>query len=154
MPDRKQDEPGEFKVVDRRLFTPDGQRRAGVEPEPPKPEPPPPPTPRAESAATQPKSGPSQAQPASDDHGPVRFDHLVMSLVTTAMLQMGLAARPGEPPPRPDLVAAQETIELLTMLQQKTKGNLTREEEEALSGSLAELRLAFVELSRRAGRGR
>jgi hypothetical protein len=76
-----------------------------------------------------------------------------MSLVTSAMLQLGLAARPGEPPVRPDLPAAQETIDLLALLQQKTKGNLTREEEEILSGSLSELRLAFVELSRRAGRG-
>ena len=76
-----------------------------------------------------------------------------MSLVTSAMLQLGLAAPPGEPAPRPDLPAAQETIDLLALLQQKTKGNLTREEEEILSGSLSELRLAFVELSRRAGRG-
>lgn len=75
-----------------------------------------------------------------------------MSLVSTAMYQLGLAARPGEPPPRPDLHAAQETIDLLALLSVKTKGNLTREEEALLSGSLQELRLAFVELARRAGR--
>jgi hypothetical protein len=72
-----------------------------------------------------------------------------MSLVTSAMLHLGIAARPGEPPSRPDLPAAQETIDLLGILQQKTKGNLTHEEEEILTGSLAELRIAFVELSRR-----
>ncbi|MGH8649605.1 MAG: DUF1844 domain-containing protein, partial [Burkholderiales bacterium] len=80
------------------------------------------------------------------------FEQLVMSLLTTAMFQMGLAARPGEPPPPPDLAAAQETIDLLTMLQEKTKGNLTREEEEVLTGGLYEIRMAFVELTRRLGR--
>lgn len=75
-----------------------------------------------------------------------------MSLLTTAMFQMGLAARPGEPPPAPDLAAAQETIELLAMLQEKTKGNLTSEEEEVLTGGLYELRMAFVEMTRRMGR--
>ena len=75
-----------------------------------------------------------------------------MSLLTTAMFQMGLAARPGDPPPPPDLAAAQETIDLLTVLQEKTKGNLTKEEEEILGGGLYELRMAFVELSRRTGR--
>ena len=75
-----------------------------------------------------------------------------MSLLTTAMFQMGLAARPGEPLPPLDLTAAQETIDLLTVLQEKTKGNLTKEEEEILTGGLYELRMAFVELNRRAGR--
>ncbi|OFW01636.1 MAG: hypothetical protein A3G20_01815 [Acidobacteria bacterium RIFCSPLOWO2_12_FULL_59_11] len=77
-----------------------------------------------------------------------------MSLVTTAMYQMGLAVRPGEVAPPPDLLAAQETIELLTILQQKTKGNLTKEEEQLLTNGLYELRMVFVELSRKAGRGR
>ena len=75
-----------------------------------------------------------------------------MSLVSSAMYQLGMAARPGEPPPTPDLPAAQETIDLLGILQQKTQGNLTPEEDHLLSGGLQELRLAFVELSRRAGR--
>jgi len=77
---------------------------------------------------------------------------LVMSLMTTAMFQMGLAARPGEQPPPPDFAAAQETIELLTALQEKTKGNLTLTEADMLTGGLYELRMAFVELTRRMGR--
>jgi hypothetical protein len=84
----------------------------------------------------------------------VKFEHLIMSLVTSAMLHLGLAGQPGAPPPPPDFAAAQETIDLLALLQQKTQGNLTPGEQEILSGSLAELRLAFVELSRRAGRVR
>jgi len=165
MSSRKEEQPEEFKVVDRRLFTSEGERRTDVPPpEPPKPEPPPPrePARQASSGAppsSAPLSSPSSvpsgpaAQAAAEEQGPVQFEHLIMSLVTSAMLQLGLAAPPGEPAPRPDLPAAQETIDLLALLQQKTKGNLTREEEEILSGSLSELRLAFVELSRRVSRG-
>jgi hypothetical protein len=65
---------------------------------------------------------------------------------------MGLAARPGEQPLSPDLAAAQETIDLLTVLQEKTKGNLTPAEADILTGGLYEIRMAFVELARRYGR--
>ena len=156
MPDHKEEEPVEFKVVDRRLFTQEGERRPDAEIESPQappqaeapprkpaaPEPPRPPT----------KSETARAEAKRDQPPAVNFEHLVMSLLTTAMFQMGLAARPGDPPPPPDLAAAQETIDLLTVLQEKTKGNLTKEEEEILGGGLYELRMAFVELSRRAGR--
>ena len=82
--------------------------------------------------------------------GGVQFEHLIMSLVTQAMLQLGLAARPGDLAPHPNLPAAHETIDILGLLLQKTKGNLTVHEEQLLSGSLSELRMAYLELSRRA----
>ncbi len=158
MPDPKE-EPVEFKVVDRRPFTPEGERRTDVPPpEPPPPEPPPrpqpPQQPSAEPAAKAPASAVTPPGPENVAPGAVQFEHLIMSLVTSAMLQLGMAGRPGEPPPPPDFAAAQETIDLLGLLQQKTQGNLTPGEEEILTGSLAELRLVFVELSRRAGRVR
>jgi hypothetical protein len=167
MPTRKdkEEEPEEFKVVDRRLFTAEGELRQDLPPEPPTPEPPPKPA-ASQPPPQAPRSG---AQPAAKDqppaapestpaagpprgHGPVQFEHLIMSLVSSAMYHLGMAARPGEVPPPPDLPAARETIDLLTLLQQKTKGNLTSEEEELLSGSLQELRLVFVEITRHAGR--
>ena len=154
MPDRKEEEAGEFKVVDRRLFTSDGQRRPDAPVESPKAEAPPAKPPKAEPPATPPKPEPPPPQTQQELHGPVQLEHLIMSLVTTAMYQMGLAVRPGEVAPPPDLLAAQETIELLTILQQKTKGNLTKEEEQLLTNGLYELRMVFVELSRKAGRGR
>jgi hypothetical protein len=167
MASRKEEEPQEFKVVDKRLFTSEGERRADAPPETPsepatetrRPASPVAPAgaaPRATSASasaaapvatTPPPPAPGAAQPPS-----TQFDQLIMSLVTTAMYQLGMAARPGEQPPPADLQGAQETIDLLGLLQQKTKGNLTREEEELLIGSLQELRLAFVEISRRSGR--
>jgi len=151
MPNPKEEEPDEFKVVDRRLFTPDGQRRPDAVIEPPKAPPPPPKPPTPEPPRSQAKSLPTAAEARRAPRGS-QFEQLVMSLLTSAMFQMGLAARPGEPPPPPDLVAAQETIDLLLVLQEKTKGNLTKEEEEILNGGLYELRMAFVELNRRMGR--
>jgi hypothetical protein len=161
MPDRKNEDAGEFKVVDRRQFTSEGERRPDAPPpEPPKPEPAPAREPARPAAAGAAPSSPQPAPPghgaapaAAEPEGAVQFEHLIMSLVTSAMLQLGMAARPGEAPMRPDLPAAQETIDLLALLQQKTKGNLTREEDAVLTGSLSELRLAFVELSRRVSRG-
>jgi len=154
MPSRKDEEPEEFKVVDRRSFTSEGERRAELPPEPAKPEPPPPPA--AEAAAKAPSTAASETGSAAgapaEEQGPVQFEHLIMSLVSTAMYQLGMATRPGEPPPPADLPAARETIDLLAMLQQKTQGNLTHEEEQLLAGSLQELRLVFVEISRHSGR--
>jgi hypothetical protein len=197
MASHKEEEPEQFKVVDRRPFTSEGERRADVpDSEPEKPAPPEGNTgagakqpstgstaatgsgasrPFDVSESTRPTSGSGTAAGSAtqetaaplndlagetevgqaDAHGPigpVQFEHLIMSLVSSAMYQLGMAAQAGQPPPRPDLGAAQETIDLLGILQQKTKGNLTPEEEHLLIGGLQELRLAFVEISRRAGR--
>lgn len=154
MADPEHEERPELKVTDRRLFTREGELRPGVKIEPSQAPPSPPKKPSAEPPKRQESSKAPPAEPPREPHGAVKFEHLVMSLITTAMLQMGLAARPGEVAPPPDFAAAQETIELLQVLQQKTKGNLTPEEEDVLTGGLYELRMAFVELSRRAGRGR
>ena len=153
MANPNEEEAGEFKVVDRRLFTQEGERRpeATIEPPKPAPEAPPPKSRTPEPPRNQGGNQPAAAETPPGERG-TQFEQLAMSLLTTAMFQMGLAARPGEPPPPPDLAAAQETIDLLTMLQEKTKGNLTREEEEVLTGGLYEIRMAFVELTRRLGR--
>ena len=153
MPNRKEEEDSEFKVSDRRLFTAEGELRPGVERDASTPEPPPP-KPAPEPSKAPAKPAVSQPEAAPPPHGPIRFEHLVMSLATTGMLQLGLATQPGEPALPPDFPAAQETIDLLDLLQKKTKGNLTREEEEVLTGSLYELRMAFVELTRHLGRSR
>ena len=74
------------------------------------------------------------------------FSGFVLSLATTAALHFGDIADPntghrGEP----DVEAAGRIIELIEMLQQKTKGNLIPEEERLVEDLLYELRLRFVE---------
>ena len=155
MPDKqKEEESVGFKVTDRRLFTPDGQLRSDVETEKPKSEAASPKSPPAEFATKQAKPESHQAERSPDRMGPITFEHLVMSLATTAMLQLGLVNGPGNEHPPVDLPAATETIDLLEILQQKTKGNLTEHEDELLTGSLYELRMAFVNVSGSLGRGR
>ncbi|MCS6798544.1 MAG: DUF1844 domain-containing protein [Myxococcota bacterium] len=79
---------------------------------------------------------------------PVDFVSFVLSLAATAMAHLGLA-RDEEGRPFPvDLERARQTIDLLAMLEQKTAGNLTGEEERVLSQTLLEVRLAFVQRSR------
>jgi Domain of unknown function (DUF1844) len=82
---------------------------------------------------------------------PADFDFLVYSLRLQTELNLGLlpfgasGQEPGEDDPEPDLELARHNIDLLSMLQQKTKGNLTAEEQSALDNSVTELRFRFVQ---------
>jgi hypothetical protein len=78
---------------------------------------------------------------------PPDFDFLIYSLRLQAELNMGLLpfGAPGEEEPEPDFDLARHNIDLLAMLQEKTKGNLSVEEERALDNSITELRFRFVQ---------
>ena len=80
------------------------------------------------------------AQPA------VGFEHLVQQLYVSAMIQMGAGAPEGQRP-RVDILGAKQTIDLLGILAEKTKGNLTPAENRTLQTVLFEARMAFNELS-------
>jgi hypothetical protein len=77
---------------------------------------------------------------------PVGFEHLVQQFYLSAMLQMGAGTQEGQRP-RVDIMGARATIDLLGVLAEKTKGNLTAAEENMLQSVLFELRMAFLELS-------
>ena len=79
----------------------------------------------------------------------VSFDAFVVSLATTAAVHFGDMSDPssGEKTPA-NLEAAGHAIEMLVLLQEKTKGNLTDEEERFLEQVLYELRLRYVEARR------
>ncbi|AQQ70410.1 hypothetical protein SMSP2_00758 [Limihaloglobus sulfuriphilus] len=73
------------------------------------------------------------------------FSVLVSMLSTQALFAMGLVAPEGmEDKIKKDLKLAQFNIDLLAIIEEKTKGNLSKEEEELLSGSLSQLRMAYV----------
>ena len=84
--------------------------------------------------------------PDSSHLGPIVFDHLVQSMYMTAMMSMGAGAQPGEKP-RIDLMGARQTIDLLGVLAEKTKGNLTANEQRLLESALFELRMMFLEIT-------
>lgn len=84
--------------------------------------------------------------PDGNHLGPVAFDHLVQSMYMTAMMGLGAGTQPGEKP-RIDLMGARQTIDLLAVVQEKTKGNLTSDEERLLESALFELRMMFLEIT-------
>ncbi len=80
--------------------------------------------------------------------GPIDFYTFVLSLASSAFVHLGDAPHPetGEPVP-PDFPLAQQTIDILAMLERKTKGNLSPEEARFLENILTDLRLRFVQRS-------
>jgi len=75
-----------------------------------------------------------------------RFLDLVQSLQVGAMVGLGMVQGPDGKRPPVDLPAAKDAIDLLGILQEKTKGNLTKEEEEVLREGLYHLRMGYMAL--------
>jgi hypothetical protein len=78
---------------------------------------------------------------------PIDFTTFILSLASTALVQLGVAPNPetGESKAEPEL--AREMVDLLGMLREKTRGNLTDEESKFFDAVLYDLRVRFVELS-------
>jgi Domain of unknown function (DUF1844) len=74
------------------------------------------------------------------------FERLVESFYMTALLQMGAIRQEGDPP-AVDIIGARQTVDSLTILQDKTKGNLTDREQRLLQNVLFELRMAWIEIT-------
>ncbi|HTP34166.1 MAG TPA: DUF1844 domain-containing protein [Candidatus Acidoferrales bacterium] len=84
---------------------------------------------------------------------PASFGFLVLSLRTQAEVQLGLMHfGEAEEKPEPDLVLARHTIDLMGVLLEKTKGNLSIEEQRLLENSVTELRFRFVQVSEEAAK--
>jgi len=77
----------------------------------------------------------------------VGFEHLLQQLYLSALMQMGAGTPEGQRP-RVDIVGARQTIDLIGVLADKTRGNLTPDEDRALQAVLFELRMTFVEITR------
>ena len=76
----------------------------------------------------------------------MNFDKLVQSIYMTAVLQLGAGTQPGEQP-RVDILGARQSIDMLSVLSEKTKGNLTDKEQRLLQNALFELRMMFMEIT-------
>lgn len=77
--------------------------------------------------------------------GPIDFYTFVLSLGSSAFIHLGDTPHPetGQPMP-PNLELAHQAIDILAMLREKTRGNLTPEEEKFLENLLTDLRLRYV----------
>jgi hypothetical protein len=87
-------------------------------------------------------SGGDEKLPAVD------FSMFVMSLSHSVLVHLGDATLPDGKKTEKNLPLARQTIDLLGILQEKTKNNLTGEEERLLEQALLDLRLRFVEVSK------
>jgi hypothetical protein len=83
--------------------------------------------------------------PGAGPQPAITFDHLVNQLYVSTMIQMG-AGQEGQRA-RIDILGAKQTIDLLGILAEKTKGNLTDAEDRTLQAVLYETRMAFLELT-------
>ena len=151
-----------FKVVDRRPFNPDGSPRELSEQEKAEAEsaaqaaevekaaaqamasePVPPPAEATRQAAAAPAEEPhAHAGDPLDD--PTSFLSLVMSLASNAAANLGMMPHPVTGETGVDLQTAKHWIDVLGMLEQKTKGNLDRQEAMTLENLLADLRMQYV----------
>jgi hypothetical protein len=92
----------------------------------------------------------NSAPPEEDVHiplPPASFSFLVISLRAQAEMQLGLMPYGEEEKPKPALDLARHTIDMMGIVMEKTKGNLTLEEQRLLENSLTELRFRFVQVS-------
>jgi len=131
-----------FKVTDRRRFTTEGEMRDDA--------------PEDEQTRPEPESEPPRPQPPPQEAGgrgdTIDFLTFVASLATNALAALGMLPKEQAQGLSVNPELGREYIEILGMLQEKTRGNLSPEEDKGLQRIVSELRMAYVELSKRAGK--
>lgn len=130
-----------FKVTDRRLFNPDGTLRAEVLQQ------------EQASAPAAPAASESTPSRPSVETSPL-FMELLVNLISSAEVNLGMVEHPALGKKVVDLSAAKQMIDWLGALREKTRGNLSYEEEELFDGALTQLRMRFVQLANRQPRER
>lgn len=125
---KEKEEKKSYTISDKRRFDSSGELR------------------ESEHAKAQPKSAPSESSTFADaENAPITFSTFVMSLATQILAQLGELNIPGV---EKNLPAAKQTIEIVEMLQQKTKGNLDQSEAHLIEEMLHSVRMSFVRVSK------
>lgn len=104
------------------------------------------------SASAEPATQAGQEEPGHSEHhhehaAPLTFSSFVFSMGTSALMLMGEQLDPRQAPGPVNLEQAKEIIDILSILETKTKGNLTQEESSIMTDMLYALRMKFVERS-------
>ncbi len=156
--------PKELKVTDKRIFTPEGDLReefkreiqpaesaagaAAPSPEAPRAETPPPAQPEERRQRNEPPPGGEDRRRTLADKATnpgSAFTNFIEPLIAQGYMSLGMLRNPYQPEAKIDVAAARQMIEILTLLKDKTKGNLTPDEDDFLDTHLGELKLAFVQ---------
>ncbi len=127
-----------FTVKDKRRFTTEGSSKEEPQPE----------EKATESAQEKVETNEEPTGGPQPPPRPMDFATLILSLANTALFQLGLIRGSESEEVKKDLPGARQTIDLIALLQEKTKGNLTEQEARILEETLFQLRLAFVEVSK------
>jgi hypothetical protein len=125
-----------FIIKDKRTFSPETGERKAEEPQEAKEEK------GAEKESVQP-----EAEPAAGEEGQlpaVNFSTFIFSISSSALLHFGEIQDPTTGEKNKNLPMAKHTIDILAMLEEKTKGNLTPDEEQLFQNILYDLRIRYV----------
>ena len=155
----KNDKPKELKVTDKRIFTPEGDLREefrgeikpaepmAAKPAAPAEKPPekPPVERRTEKKGEPPREERRRTLQDRAQNPGTAFSDFVEPLIAQAYMSLGMLRNPYQPKPQIDAAAARQMIDILSMLKEKTEGNLTPDEDDFLSTHLGELKLAVVQ---------
>jgi hypothetical protein len=90
----------------------------------------------------------SQQPREPKDLPPISFSMLILDLANTVLFQLGLIGPAEGEELAKDLVGARRTIDLIALLEEKSRGNLTDEEKKFIDETLYQLRLAYVEMTK------
>ena len=136
------EEKKDFIVKDRRIFSKEAEQKQDVDQ---KPE-----TEAAQAADDESAQRVSQEQPTGEKRDEelqfpeINFPTFVASLNASALVHLGIIDDPATGIKSKNLPMAKQTIDILSMLQQKTEGNLTKEETDMLKNILYDLRITYV----------
>jgi hypothetical protein len=130
MPMTKEQEEQGFRVTDKRGFREDGETAA----------------PESQELKTGTPAGdaPSAAAGEAPPRPPIDFPSYLLSYYTQGLVLLGEVPNPYTNKKEEDVEAASHTIDILSMLEEKTKGNLSSEEKQLLESVLYELRMKFM----------
>ena len=132
---KEQEEQEGFRITDKRGFQENGESRTPDVPEEKKEEP-----------AGEPSSeaGRNASEPKAEQRPPIDFPSYILSYYTQGLVLLGEVPNPYSGKKEEDVEASRHTIEILAMLQEKTKGNLRKDEEQLLENVLYELRMKYM----------
>ncbi len=129
--EEKKEENSRMQINDKRRFNPDGTEKTGNE--------------SKTTISSEPEPEEFSRNEIHKELPSISFATLILSLAGSVQSALGIAPDPFTKTVKKDLVQAKQTIDLLGILEEKTKGNLEKEEESLLKVILSDLRVRYIE---------
>ena len=124
-----------FQIRDRRIHSAEGTDQKDSQ--------------KGSREASKEKVSPEQKTAPEEGSFPVNFSSFILSLATSALIHLGEEANPATGAKSLQLPMARQVIDLISLLEEKTKGNLTEDESSLVSQLLFTLRMKYVETEKK-----